>query len=129
MNQLTKKIGEALSSHLNAFHVYTARSALIRKTPAGWQAITLDLLSAGTKGFHKIASHGQVRIDALETIYTPLHPYLDPKQAKIHATLAVNCDQLLRDESLIHGVSLDSEQEIFNFAKAYAQCIQSSVVP
>ena len=104
------------------------RSSLVRPTSTGWQAIAIEALPTASRGVSKLAAHAHIRIDAVEAIYAPHHPYLNPKDAKVHATLAVNCDELLTDKSLANGFATDSSS-VQRFAHDYANALIKDVIP
>ena len=128
INQVTESIGESLAQQLSTFVFKKRESCLFRKTNAGWQAIAIEVLPSASPGVGKLAAHARIRIDNLESIYTQHHPFLEPKDAKTHATLTVNCDNLLTDRTLAHGFSLDTAN-IKAFSEAYAVAIKEDVIP
>lgn len=129
MNKLTKDIGERLTNLLDGFSFIASRSALVRTTDVGWQRIAIEVLPSATKGVGKLAAHAQVRVDSLEEIYTPLHPFLSAKDAKHHATLTTNCDLLLRDKALTNGFPTTDELGLSQFVHAYAAALRRDVIP
>jgi hypothetical protein len=128
MNSLTATIGDALAVHLVDFTFEKARSRLVRQSSVGWQAIVIEALPTATQGVSKLAAHAQVRIDALEALYAPLHPFLDKKALKQHPTLVANCDGLISLQSLAHGFPSDAAG-VQKFVVAYADAVRTDVVP
>jgi len=128
MDEITSTIGEVLASQLVGFKFVKSRSLLLRTTDAGWQAVAIEALPTGTSGIIKLAAHAQVRVNAIEELYVTLHPFIDAKSAKLHPTLAVNCDTLLGDKKLAHGVPAD-EASLRSFALNYASDVKENILP
>lgn len=128
MEQFTENIGALLAQKLAGFAFKKRESSVLRTSEVGWQAIAIKVLPTASPGIGKLAAHAKIRIEALEAVYTPLHPFLKPKDAKAHATLTVSCDGLLRDKTLAHGFNLDSVS-VTKFAEKYAAAVQSDVIP
>jgi hypothetical protein len=128
MKQFTEQIGMLLAQRLPGFTFKKRESGLIRPTDKGWQAIAIDVLSTASRGVGKLAADARIRIDELERLYTQHHPFLRPQDAKGHATLTMNCDNLLKNKALTHGFNLDGPT-IHSFAEVYAQALQADVIP
>jgi len=101
---------------------------VVHQSNVGWQAIAIEVIPTASPGVGKLAAAARIRIEALEAIYTPRHLFLKPEDAKAHATLAVNCDGLLKDKTLVHGFNLDSSS-VVRFAEKYAAAVESDVIP
>jgi hypothetical protein len=128
MEQLTERIGTLIAELIPSFKFENREGRLFRATDNGWQAIVFEVLPTGSQGVGKLAAHAQVRHDQIESIYTPHHLYVKPKEAKSHPTLVTNCDALLKDKTLAHGFSLDPPS-VDTFARIYAEAIKSDVIP
>lgn len=128
MKEITSKIGEVLAAELNGFKVVKSRSHLLRTTASGWQAIAIHAQPTTTPGVVKFAAHAQVRLDQIEALYVPLHPFISIKEAKLHPTLAINCDQLLGNRSLANGFTAEATS-ISSFALSYAADVRNNVLP
>lgn len=128
MDEITSTIGEVLASQLEGFKFVKSRSHLLRPTDAGWQAVAIEALPTATPGIIKLAAHAQVRVNAIEGVYVSLHPFIDAKSAKFHPTLVVNCDTLLADKTLAHGVPSDGAS-LRSFALKYASDMKTNVLP
>lgn len=128
MDQLTTTIGKGLSEHLQDYKFVKSRQHLIKPTNEGWQAIVLGVLQTSEPGTVKLAAHAQIRLDRIEEQYAPHHPYLSSSEAKMHATLAINCDQLLADSWVVHGFRADDEN-INLFIDEYANALKLHVLP
>ncbi len=128
MNEITLTIGEVLASQLEGFKFVKSRSHLLRTTDAGWQAVAIEPLLTATLGIIKLAAHAQVRVNAIEALYVKWHPFIDAKAEKFHPTVVVNCDTLLRDKTLAHGVPTDVAS-LRVFAMKYASDMKENVLP
>lgn len=128
MDETTSIIGEALASELKGFKFVKSRGHLLRVTDSGWQAVAIHAQRTATPGNIKLAAHAQVRVNAIEEIYVGLHPFVDAKSAKFHPTLVVNCDTLLGDKTLAHGVPSD-EVRLRAFALKYASDMKENILP
>ena len=128
MKHITESIGTLLAHKLPGFMFKMRESCLFRPSKAGWQAVAIEVLPSVSHGIGKLAAHARIRIETLEEIYTPHHPFLKTKDAKLHATLAVNCDCLFKDKALAHGFYLDAAS-IASFAEAYSAAVESEVLP
>lgn len=128
MKKLTIQIGKSLSESLAGFEFHATQSHLFRRSTVGWQAIAIEALPTATQGVSKLSAHAQIRIDELEDIYTPVHPFLNRKSAKTHPTITINCDLLLADKTLAHGFTVD-QSSVLRFSDAYAKAVQADVLP
>jgi len=128
MEQLTERIGTLIAEQIPSFRFEKREGRLFRATDNGWQAIVFEVLPTGSQGTGKLAAHAQVRHDEIESLYTPHHLFLKPKEAKSHPTLVTNCDGLLKDKTLAHGFSLDPSSADA-FATIYSKAIKSDVIP
>ena len=128
MKRFTDAVGKLLSEKLPGFAFNQRESCLIRQTAVGWQAIAIEVVPTASPGVGKLAATARIRIEALESIYSPHHPFLKAKDAKSHATLAVNCDLLLRDKTLAHGFNLDNTSAV-RFSEEYAAAASSDIIP
>lgn len=128
MDEITSTIGQALADELEGFKLMKSRDSLVRATDFGWHAIAIEALPASAPGVVKLAAHAQVRIDHIEALYIPLHPFVDAKAAKLHPTLAANCDSLLGDRSLANGVPAD-QSSLKAFSLRYAADLRTNVLP
>lgn len=128
MEQFKELIGTQLAQTLAGFAFKKRESCVLRPSDVGWQAISIEVLPTASPGIGKLAAHAKTRIEALEALYTPLHPFLKPKDAKAHATLTANCDGLLSDKTLAHGFGLDNAS-VIRFAERYATALKSDVIP
>lgn len=128
MDQLTDYIGRGLSKKLEGYRLIATRSKLIRQFSEGWQAIAIEALTRSDSEVAKLAAHAQVRLDVIENCYTPFHPFLSSRDAKVHPTLTINCDQLLSSSELIHGFVTD-KGNVDKFVDDYAEALKSNVLP
>lgn len=128
MDELTEKVGKALAGKLSDFQFLKSQWALTRKFKGGWQAIVIEALPTSKAGFAKLSAHGQVRIDALESVYTQYNPYLTDRDAKTHPTVVVNCDELFSDKNIANAFSTDPD-DIALFVNVYAEALKCDVVP
>lgn len=128
MDELTARIGKGLSENLDGFRFVKSRWQLVKPISEGWQAIEIEVMPTSQSGTAKVAAHGQVRIDRIEETYTPFHPFLNGTDAKLHATLTINCDRLLANSSVVHGFKTD-EQSIDAFVLEYANALEICVLP
>lgn len=107
MDRLTAHIGISLADNLGGFRFVKTTRRLLKDTEEGWQAIAVAVVRTSKPHMARLASHAQIRIDAIEDVYGPHHPFLDAKAARKHATLTLNCDKLLSNSPLIHGFAND----------------------
>lgn len=128
MKRYAEQIGLLIAEQIPEFEFQKRESRLYRPTASGWQSIILEVLPSATLGMGKLAAHAQVRHNDLECLYAPFHPYLKPKDAKMHPTLVVNCDSLLKQKNLVHAFSL-APASVLGFAGAYGAAIRADVVP
>jgi hypothetical protein len=128
MKQFTERVGELIAERIPGFQFKKREGRLFRFTDNGWQSIALEVLPTASQGIGKLAAHAQVRHEQIEALYTQYHPFLQPKDAKFHATLTVNCDGLLQNKALAHGFGLDPAS-VNAFSEAYAEAIKSDVIP
>lgn len=128
MEQFTKQVGELIAKQIPSFRFDELGRRLHRSTESGWQAIVLEVLPTGSQGVGKLAAHAQVRHEQIESLYTPYHPLIKPKDVKSHATLTVNCDILLKNKTLAHGFRLDTNS-INALAERYGEAAKSDVIP
>jgi hypothetical protein len=128
MDEITSTIGQVLANELEGFKLMKSRDSLVRATGFGWHAIAIEALPTATPGVAKLAAHAQIRIDEIEALYIPLHPFIDAKAAKFHPTLVANCDSLLGDRSLANGFPAD-QASITGFSLRYAADLRTNVLP
>lgn len=128
MKQYTESIGTLLAQKLPGFVFKKRESCVFRQTKTGWQAIAIEVLPSTSPGIGKLAAHAKIRIETLEELYTPYHPFLTANDAKSHATLTVNCDGLLKDKALAHGFGLGTNSTT-SFANAYSAAVESDILP
>ena len=128
MNDITIRIGHALAGIADGFRLVRSRSSLIRECDGGWQAVAIQVLATATPEIKKLAAHAQVRIDSLEARYTQYIPYLDARAARVHPTVAINCDTLLRDKSLANGFATDAAS-VDIFIDAFGEALNRDIVP
>jgi hypothetical protein len=128
VNKVTEILGLSFADKLNGFKFEKSHSHLIKMMSSGWQAIVISASPTSTKGLFRLESHGHVRINEIENIYTPFHLFLAGKSAKNHPTIVINCDRLLSDKSFIDGF-FDDDKSIESFATRYAEALQDDVLP
>lgn len=128
MKHFTERVGQLIVEQIPSFKFKKREGKLFRLTDNGWQAIALEVLPTASQGIGKLAAHAQVRHEQIESLYSQYHPFLQPKEVKLHATLTVNCDGLLQNQTLAHGFGLDPAS-VSAFAEAYAEAIKSDVIP
>lgn len=128
MKQFTERVGKLIAVRIPGFQFKKREGRLFRLTDNGWQAIVLEVLPTASQGIGKLAAHAQVRHEQIESLYTQYHPFIHPKDAKVHATLTVNCDGLLQNKALVQGFGLDPAS-VNTFAETYAEAIKSDVIP
>lgn len=129
MDDLTHKLGLLLESFVgNGFKYVKSRFALVKKLSDGTQAITIDLLPASEPRKAKLAMHAHIRLDVLENIYGPFHPYLSAKDRKINPTLVVNCDALFSDKSITSSIFVENDN-LNEVAFKFSQAIKTDVFP
>lgn len=128
MKRITTEMGQLLARQQTGFSWQSSKSRLHRPVDSGWQAIAISTLPTPTAGVVKFAAHAQVRIDALEDMYLPLHPFIGSADASFHPTLVINCDSLLKDRSLAHGFRTEPEV-LQTYAIRYAAEIRETIVP
>jgi len=128
MSDLFLTVAKGIESNLENFKFLKSRRLLQRSIGIGWQGIAISLLKTSSPDVMKLSAHAQVRIDSLEELYAPHHPFMSSKDAKVHPTLTANCDALLSDRSLADGFQID-DVCVSEFIKNYSNAILSDVMP
>ena len=129
MEKLIQELGESLADSINGGYKFIkSKYSIVKKEDKGWKRITIDVLPASRPNFVKLALHAHIRIEELEKLYTPYHPFLSAKDARDHATISINCDQLFSDKSIV--VSFEAtKQSITETTHKYAKAIQIDILP
>ncbi len=129
MDILIQDIGRTLAGSINGgFKFVKSKLSLVKKEKSGWKGIAINLLSASQPKFVKLALYAQIRIDYLELLYTPHHPFLSAKDARGHATLSVNCDQLFTDKSIVCSFE-STKQSVAEAISKYSTAIKNDILP
>jgi hypothetical protein len=126
--EITAELGRQVASQLPGFSWKNSSGRLHRVTNAGWQAIVIEALTSGTRGFFTVQTFAHVRVDAIEATYLPLHPFVDASAAKLHPTLTANCAHLVRDRSLL-GPFQSEALVLKEFIPRYSVELRDSVIP
>ena len=129
MDELIHKLGLLLVSFVDGgFKYVKSRFSLVKKLSDGAQVITLDILPSSEPGKAKLAMHVHIRLNELENLYGPLHPFLSDKDKKINPTLVVNCDLLFSDKTLTSSLDMNAEA-LEEIALKYSEAIKKDVLP
>ena len=69
--ELEVAIGEGLELRLDDFKYFKSKGLLLKSTDTGWQKIMFNPIRMSVPGLAKLVAFGHIRIDVVETVYTP----------------------------------------------------------
>ncbi len=129
MNNFVQTVGERYEKELLGFNFVKSQSRLIKPTIDGWIGIALCVTQTSSQRIRRLEAHGHIRLERVEKIYAPHQIYLQPKDAKHHQTLTVNCMKFLKNQSLLFGFDIDDEKSFTTCVDAYLLELKESIIP
>ena len=129
MNNFVESAGERYEKELVGFNFVKSHSRLIKPTIDGWLGIALFVNQTSSQPIRRLEACGHIRLESIEKIYAPHQIYLQPKDAKHHQTLTVNCMKFLKNKSLLFGFDIGVEKSFTTCVDAYLLELKESIIP